>query len=142
VSNQTNSNSEKDYKLEDILSSIRGIIDNQDSFEDELSNKTQDKKHDEAILELVRIAENDDSSPADGADVLLSQDTISKAEIQFKRFSESIIDKKLYEDSNDSLDDKVSHIMRPFIKEWLDNNLPRIVEKVVSNEIKRIIPKS
>ena len=26
-------------------------------------------------------------------------------------------------------------------KDWLDNNLPKIVENIVSNEIKKIIPK-
>ena len=42
----------------------------------------------------------------------------------------------------DSMDDKVNKIMRPLIKDWLDNNLPRIVERIVSEEIKRIVPKS
>jgi cell pole-organizing protein PopZ len=142
VSNQTDSNDENDYKLEDILSSIRGIINNQEHLDDKMSKKAQVNTDDEAILELISLAESESSSSADEADILLSQDALRKAEVQFKRFSESIVDEKLYEDSSDFLDDKVSHIMRPLIKDWLDNNLPRMVERVVSNEIKRIIPKS
>ena len=29
-------------------------------------------------------------------------------------------------------------IMRPMIKEWLDNNLPKLVERAVSREIERL----
>ena len=32
-------------------------------------------------------------------------------------------------------------LMRPLVKEWLDSNLPRIVEKVVSEEIRKMVPK-
>jgi len=27
------------------------------------------------------------------------------------------------------------------LKEWLDNNLPRLVEKVITEELKKLIPK-
>ena len=36
------------------------------------------------------------------------------------------------------VDDLAREIMRPMIKEWLDNNLPQIVERVVSLEIERL----
>ena len=40
-----------------------------------------------------------------------------------------------------SADSMVNVLMRPLVKEWLDNNLPRIVEKVVNDEIRKMIPK-
>lgn len=40
--------------------------------------------------------------------------------------------------SGGSLEDIVAGMVRPMIKEWLDKNLPAIVERIVEQEIKRI----
>jgi cell pole-organizing protein PopZ len=137
VSNQTNNNDENNDKLEDILSSIRGIIENHNPISDE-SNYIEGEEEG-AVLELTKVA---DSSSADGAEILLSSDVQHQAEVEFKRFAESVAQNEVEEVKTDSMDDKVNKIMRPLIKDWLDNNLPRIVERVVSEEIKRIVPKS
>ena len=141
MSNQTNNNDENDDKLEDILSSIRGIIENHNPINDERDH-IENEKSDDAVLELTRVVDGDNFASADGADVLLSSDVQHQAEVEFKRFAESVAQKEVEEVQMDSMDDKVNKIMRPLIKDWLDNNLPRIVERIVSEEIKRIVPKS
>ena len=141
MSNQTNNNDENDDKLEDILSSIRGIIENHNPINDERDH-IENEKSDDAVLELTRVVDGDNFASADGADVLLSSDVKHQAEVEFKRFAESVAQKEVEEVQMDSMDDKVNKIMRPLIKDWLDNNLPRIVERIVSEEIKRIVPKS
>jgi cell pole-organizing protein PopZ len=42
------------------------------------------------------------------------------------------------EPANDSLTALVSDMLRPMLKEWLDANLPRVVEKMVAKEIARL----
>ncbi|MEH6756446.1 MAG: DUF2497 domain-containing protein [Parasphingorhabdus sp.] len=37
-----------------------------------------------------------------------------------------------------SLEDMTRDLMRPMLKEWLDDNLPKLVEEMVSREIQRI----
>ena len=39
---------------------------------------------------------------------------------------------------NRTLEDLVKEIMRPMIKEWLDSNLPPLVERLVGREIDRL----
>jgi cell pole-organizing protein PopZ len=37
-----------------------------------------------------------------------------------------------------TLEDVVRELLRPLLKEWLDQNLPRIVETKVEEEVQRI----
>lgn len=39
------------------------------------------------------------------------------------------------------LEDLVIEALRPYLKEWLDNNLPDLVKKLVEKEISRLVPK-
>ncbi len=158
-----------DAKLEDILKSIRGIIDNQSqvhprvdkSAEIELLNKIEghsmadeaevaleldeisedysfEDHEDESILELTRTlsldAIEDESS-------LISDSTKRQTKVEFDRFAKTA-QKASYQNKDDSLDGMVNKLMRPLVKEWLDSNLPRIVEKVVAEEIRKMVPKS
>lgn len=145
MSDYTNNNESDNNKLEDILNSIRGIIENQNSSSSNQLDSVagEDKVADEAVLELTDIADfTDKNTSADSSDALTSKDVQEKAEIEFKRFAESIANVGIKEEKTDSLDDRVNKIMKPLIKDWLDNNLSRIVEKAVSDEIKRLIPKT
>ena len=40
-----------------------------------------------------------------------------------------------------TIEDLVKEMLRPMLKEWLDNNLPGIVEAMVAREIERITKK-
>ena len=41
-------------------------------------------------------------------------------------------------DANRTLVDVVSELLRPLLKDWLDSNLPRVVERLVAEEIQRV----
>lgn len=41
-----------------------------------------------------------------------------------------------------TLEDMANELMRPLIKTWLDQNLPRIIEKMVQKEIERVSRKA
>ena len=39
---------------------------------------------------------------------------------------------------NQTIEDLMKEVMRPMVKDWLDKNLPDLVERLVKTEIKRI----
>jgi cell pole-organizing protein PopZ len=41
-------------------------------------------------------------------------------------------------DSGKTVEGMVQDMLRPLIKEWLDNNLPNVVQKIVEKEVKRL----
>ena len=43
--------------------------------------------------------------------------------------------------SGTSLEDLTRELMRPMIKQWLDANLPNLVEELVAREIRRLSEK-
>lgn len=150
MSEKLESQGQGDTKLEDILRSIRGIIDDhntaplppekQANSEESIIDDTgiQDKDEENLILELTSIyGDKEDENSEEG---LISPKIKGQAEAQINRFTEKIKDVNNVTETN-SLDDMVNNLMRPLVKEWLDNNLSRIVEKVISEEIRRIIPK-
>ncbi len=45
---------------------------------------------------------------------------------------------QLKNSATDNLDGKVEALLRPMLREWLDNNLPSMVERLVRDEIERV----
>ena len=41
-------------------------------------------------------------------------------------------------DGNRTIEDLVKEVMRPMVKEWLDENLPDLTERLVRREIERL----
>ena len=125
-------------KLEDILKSIRGIIDDHSNTfsSDDSSNITSEVEEDR-VLELTNVFVPE---IANDAGSLISENIKRKTEAEIARFTTKINETSI-KDSSTTLDFMVNQLMRPLVKEWLNNNLPRIVEKVVTEEIKRIVPK-
>ena len=41
-------------------------------------------------------------------------------------------------DGNQTLEQLVKDVLRPILKEWLDENLPDIVDRIVREEVERI----
>ena len=48
---------------------------------------------------------------------------------------------RLKRSAMNDVDAKVESILRPMLREWLDDNLPRLVEKLVRAEIERLARK-
>lgn len=133
----------EDAKIEDILKSIRGIMDKHNSaisasadfpnreYISESDYSDNLKNNDENILELTQVVEDED---------LLSEEVRKKTSHQLNKFTSALKNGK-YKSKDQPLDILIIDLAKPLIKNWLDNNLPRIVEEIVSEEIKKIIPK-
>ena len=123
-----------DATIEDIIKSIRGIIDNNTNNLSSNPIPTDNNNITDDILELTSI------SCKDPQDYLISDrvKTITKSEIN--KLTDAIT-KGYISDKDRQLELLITNLMKPLIKTWLDDNLPKIVNNIVSEEIKRIIPK-
>lgn len=146
--------------MEEILASIRRIISEDDASPAppapvlELSTPAA-----EAPVAAVAAPDEDDllvfddvaelepvaSSAAPGAapvarkpqhvDSIISQPTVSAAASAFTRLAGSL---RLSETQGQSLEGVVRELLRPMLRDWLEQNLPAIVEAKVEAELDRI----
>lgn len=144
---KTDSVKQEDMKIEDILKSIRGIIDERNHEEDPGSNlvtknaNIENVDNDDSILELTSVVPMDNKHEDQSNYDLLSIAAKQKTELEFNKFASHAKDFD-YPAKENSLDSMMNELMKPLIKNWLDSNLPKVVEKVVSEEIKKMIPKN
>ncbi|MHA1189299.1 MAG: PopZ family protein [Alphaproteobacteria bacterium] len=100
----------------------------------EFSNSEQDTQ---AVPNTAKIETSDTSprSTGHGAqdDNLLSQDTGEAVSGAFNALTHTILAQNAR-----TLDDLVREMLEPMLKEWLDDNLPSLVERMVRQEIDRV----
>jgi len=136
----------QEAKLEDILKSIRGVIDNHNKIlkTEVRAAGAEPEEKEEQVLELTSVfssieldLDNKENSE------LISEGAKLEAISKLKDFTRKLDQKEsLSESKTENLIDNMARsIMKPLIKEWLDNNLSKIVEKVISEEIKQLMPK-
>lgn len=126
----------QDMSIEEILKSIRGVI-----------SKHEDNQSNDEVLELTNVVDheseragnqNDDSDD----EHLISDSTFEESAESLKDFAEKAKNAARHVKTPKALtiDKMVEQMMRPQLKEWLDNNLPALVKELVEKEIKRLIP--
>lgn len=128
----------EEMSVEDILKSIKGIINGNN-----VSRKPED---DENILELTDIAnenvfdaENDATSALENKG-LLSEQVVAKVSKSFKHLVEKVEQASSSKSVKDmSIEEVVVGMLRPQLKEWLDENLPSLVNKLVEKEIRHLV---
>ena len=88
----------------------------------------------EALAAIRRAITDEDAgemtlAPDNG---LLSRETTAAIGSSFNRLSETA------KNQEPTLEDVVRATLRPMLKSWLDENLPRVVERMVQAEIERV----
>ena len=151
----------KEPSMEEILSSIRRVMAREDAESDKAPRiKTRviadpfaaqeaietAEASDEEVLELTDTTADSqpDETPADATrvedDPLLSKDRVEASRNTLSQLAE-IVKPQPGADlpiGTVSLDDMVREAIKPMLKQWLDQNLPTIVEDMVAREIQRI----
>lgn len=141
--------------MEDILSSIKRII----AEEGESAATGRPRRpqrapaaaravaEDEEVLELsepvagapaaaVEPAPIAAPAPAPAAEPILSPVTAEASRGPLEQLSRLIVKPDVA--GSDTLEGMVRDMLRPMLREWLDANLPRMVEEMVQREITRI----
>ncbi|RTK92183.1 MAG: DUF2497 domain-containing protein [Rickettsiales bacterium] len=132
-------NNAGEEKIEDIIKSVKNLIDNhnnravQSEVEPAVSSANKQTGV-ENVLELTSIIQDKDLS-----ECLISDKVRSHAQEEINKIITAF--KQEYNDKYQSMTLIVNDLMRPLIKDWLNNNLSNMVEKIISEEIKKIIPK-
>ena len=117
--------------MEDILASIKRVI----SADVEAARRLP------AALPTIAPAGEEDvlelgDAPDGAGESLLSGATAEASKAALAALAGISIDPKA--DAN-TLDGLVREMLRPMLKEWLDANLPEIVERVVTREVARVV---
>ena len=80
------------------------------------------------------------SSTLDQDETLLSEQSVRASSTAIKDLLSSIPKQGPGLRSGSMLEDLVIEAMRPYLKEWLDKNLPAMVKRLVEKELRRLVP--
>lgn len=153
---------EQDPSIEEILSSIRQIISDDDEVEDDVSAseevavaasvKETPAPEDGEVFELTQdMAESDDDSGDDLPDVSFSTNDVDISDVDediftdvaasatvgaFSKLSQNVA--LANHSDNVTLEDIVKDMLRPMLREWIDMNMPQIVEVLVEKELEKL----
>ena len=117
--------------MEDILASIKRVI----SADVEAARRlppTPPIAVDPAADDVLELGE----PPVEEGEALLSGATAQASKAALAALSGLSIDSKA--DAN-TLDGLVREMLRPMLKQWLDTNLPDLVERIVAREVARVV---
>lgn len=96
----------------------------------------------EMTEEAPPAAARESSGPmASGGESLVSEAAASAATAAFARLTRTVSrgdNAPVVPDSGKSVELFVAELLRPMLKEWLDANLPTIVERVVEQEVRKL----
>ncbi len=127
--------------MDEILSSIKRIIADDDRIRPAAKRiaKPASSHDEEEILELTETAADEEAE-----DVLLDDSKAQSLRHSFsalQTLSEPGVAPQIVRSGETSLEGLTRDLLRPMLKDWLDNNLPPIVEAMVEREITRITKK-
>ncbi len=128
--------------MDEILSSIKRIIADDDRIRPaakRVAKAPAVENDQDEILELTETAADDQVD-----DVLLDDNKAQSLRHSFsalQTLSEPGAQPQIVRSGETSLEGLTRDLLRPMLKEWLDTNLPPIVEAMVEREITRITKK-
>jgi len=116
------------------------ILDLTDKVETEADNTRVDLSYDPDPPPKITLEDNPLMDDADD-DSLLSESTADAAAAEMAKLLASNVAVERDEPlrvGRVTLEDIARDLMRPLIKTWLDQNLPRVIEKVVAKEMEKL----
>lgn len=148
-SKESNMDLDRDFGLaEDDEVLLREDIESQPSIE----NKGEDILNDESELEddnsdnEMLAGENMDNKILDAklisADKLISDNVYSETKKMVGKLKKKMDDHNNPSDiggKDENIEEFMVKIMKPMLKEWLDENLPKLVKNIVQKEIKKLV---
>jgi hypothetical protein len=102
-----------------------------DAEEEGLASENYDEA--EEIDDDPETAQRDGAAEAESASPLVSPDAANSIASHFQALAASIVISE-----SDLVERYARELLRPLLKQWLDDNLPHIVERLVRAEIERV----
>ena len=135
----------REPSMEDILSSIRKVIARDDAPPRAVNGSSG--QHDDDDSDVLELSDESDEAPdtAPAAVELVAPDAADAARRSLDALSAIVQPVETpaavsapATGGSRTLDDVVTEALRPLLKQWLDANLPPLVEAMVAKEIARI----
>ena len=136
----------REPSMEDILASIKRVIAEEKELRAAIppSDPNSDDDAEEDVLELdSSMAAGEpqpEPEPLDLGPPLLNEDAASESAAKLAELS-TVAAAAPPPPAGHPLEDMLKDMLRPVLKQWLDENLPRIVDEHVKREISRITGK-
>ena len=136
----------REPSMEDILASIKKVIAEEKELRSaippEADRPIGDDEDEDDVLELdeTMTAVEDAEPEADLGPSLIEDSTADDSRARFAQLSDVAASAPSAAAGN-PLEDMIRAMLRPVLKQWLDENLPRIVDEHVKREISRITGK-
>ncbi|WP_395392493.1 DUF2497 domain-containing protein [Novosphingobium sp. BL-8A] len=137
--------------VEEILQSIKQVIarDNRAAARTERARRAGEPVRtavfEDDVLELPEAAELDDDIELTGSEPGLlddgARDSMRESLAALAMLSEPGVPPQIVRSGETSLEGLTRELLRPALAEWLDKNLPPMVERLVAAEIARIVGK-
>jgi len=125
--------------------------DSEDFLNDHATNYTADKTDDLQYLDPINnfdrqnLSSYHDKKPQimDAANSILKQKTVVQASDSIKKLldAKNVVSTVASFAKSDNFNEMALQLMEPKLEKWLNENLPSLVEKIVREEINKIIPK-
>lgn len=148
---------DQEPSIEEILASIRQIISDDDEPAAPAPPPPEPEEDEDDVLELTEVVEEEkevilpppprkveldlkDADPEpDNSDILTDQ-AANAALAGFMRLSRDTPLARTHDGI--TLEEIVRELMKPMLRDWLDRNLPSLIEKVVEKELDKLARKA
>ncbi len=129
----------REPSMEDILASIKRVIAEEKELRSAVPPPSEDSTDGEDVLELDESMEAEEpaAAPLELGPPLLDQDAADTSRQKLDQLSTVAATAPPPPQVN-PLEDMLREMLKPILKQWLDDNLPRIVDEHVKREITRI----
>lgn len=130
---------EQELSVNDILSSIKQILSSK--IEDELTQKSKSEDLPNFVNGEANVALQREDAPVlaaeedDDADVFVLTPAM---QVEIDPNMTGLIAQKPAEQVRTSVVEQTQEMMMPAVQKWIDENLPQMVERIVSEEVRRI----
>lgn len=133
--------------VEEILASIKKVIarDNRAANEPERAAPASPSHDEDEVLDLGTVGDlmEDDAGEAQDAPLITAPtaDSIQDSLAALAMLAQPPAAPQIVRSGETSLEGLTRELLRPALAEWLDKNLPPMVERMVAAEIARIVAK-
>jgi cell pole-organizing protein PopZ len=130
------------FDEEDNDDPLAGIDLNHPDDDDLEIFESEVQEEDNSINDVVESLDNEPETKPEPAedDALLNQAASTATVSSMARLAENIAVSRTA--SGTTLEDIVRQLLRPMLKEWLDDNLPDVIERLVAKELERLAEKA
>src|SRR5919106_5032995 len=127
----------REPSMEEILASIKKVIaEDKDARAAEAAAEQPQQDNEEELDEVLEL-EEELAPPADLGPPLLDDSAAGVSRSALEQLSTVAASVPAMPQAN-PLEDMVREMLRPILKQWLDDHLPRLVDEHVKREISRI----